>query len=202
LRLTKVKHVEDQGVIGRDQRSEATGLLQRDRQLDTIHFNIRDSSEKIHGGGSDCREVAISINGRDLVEILTDIEMPCAVAEGSPTIAGGYLGLPPQDVVPPSRHFLGDPKWGVYKDIDLVSVLECSDCRMPGCWPFMVKITLEEDRVVWSDFRQPHQGPSNKASYWTYKEMKPFIFDRGQYMSALEKLSAEYVASSNDVHNG
>jgi hypothetical protein len=166
--------------------------------MDTIRFYIRDTTEEIFQGKGDHREVAISVNDRDLVEILTEVEMPYAVAKGIPSIAGGYLGLPPEDVVLPSQHFLGEPTWAVYKDVERVSVLECNSCRFPGCWPFMVKITVEEDRVIWSDFEQPHRRPTGEENDWTYEQLKPFVFDRGQYMSALKSLSAACLTNPND----
>ena len=39
-------------------------------------------------------EVSIFINGSNLIDMLRDFEMPFAKAEGSPSIAGGYSGLP------------------------------------------------------------------------------------------------------------
>ena len=37
--------------------------------------------------------VAIWVNGRNLLEIVREIEMPFAIKEGHPNIAGGYVGL-------------------------------------------------------------------------------------------------------------
>ena len=159
--------------------------------MDTIRFYIRDTTEEIVDGKGDRREVAISINGRDLVDILTEVEMPYAVAEGSPSIAGGYLGLPPEDVMLPSQHFLGEPTWAVYKDVERVSVLECSGCRMAGCWPFMVKVIVEADRIIWSDFQQPHRRPTGETNDWTYNQLKPFVFNKLQYLTALQELSRD-----------
>src|SRR5437016_4274829 len=49
--------------------------------------------------------VRIIINGRDLIEIVREIELPFATREGSPQIAGAYSGLPAHRVFLPSQHF-------------------------------------------------------------------------------------------------
>lgn len=49
-----------------------------------------------------------------------------------------------------------------------------------GCWPFRVGIRLREDVVIWDDFQQPHR-PS-----WDYVGLRPFVFDRREYVSELE----------------
>jgi hypothetical protein len=60
-----------------------------------------------------------------------------------------------------------------------IAILGCV-CGDPGCWPFRVRIALRDDVVVWSGFEQPHRS-------WRYEEMRPFVFDRAQYLSALSR---------------
>jgi hypothetical protein len=51
--------------------------------------------------------IDITVNGRDLGEIVREVERPFASAEGAPNIAGTYLGLPPTRLDDsPSNHFL------------------------------------------------------------------------------------------------
>jgi hypothetical protein len=71
-----------------------------------------------------------------------------------------------------------------------ISILECQSCGYPGCWPFLVKVTLEPDRVTWSDFENYHWGRDGPAEHpeerrWKYDRLQPFVFDRQQYESAL-----------------
>jgi len=131
-------------------------------------------------------EVTIYINERNLIDLVREVEMPLAIAEGHPKIAGGYFGLSSDDLFLPSKHLLGEPIWGVYKYHDgKVSVLEC-ECGAPGCWPFLVNITVDDDRVVWSGFEQPHRSGLKSAKPWTYDALKPFVSDKGQYLAELE----------------
>ncbi|MEO8285012.1 MAG: hypothetical protein ABI670_01080 [Chloroflexota bacterium] len=155
--------------------------------MDTIRFEVRTLAEP--GFQGETQEVAIYINGRNLVDIVREYEMPFTKRDGNTLIAGGYAGLPPAGVLPPSGHFLGEPSWAVYRDIDRVSVLECT-CGVPGCWPFMVRITVDEERVIWSDFEQPHRRQGSPAGEWRYDALGPLVFDRRQYVEALSNLAS------------
>ncbi len=68
--------------------------------MDTIAFIVPKGKDA---------EVHIIINGRDLIEILREIELPFATGEGHPSIAGAYAGLPKELIFLPSRHLLGEP---------------------------------------------------------------------------------------------
>lgn len=57
-------------------------------------------------GQADSSGVRIIIDGRDLVALTRDAELPFATHEGSPSIAGAYAGLPCRHVAPASGHFL------------------------------------------------------------------------------------------------
>jgi hypothetical protein len=130
--------------------------------------------------------VHIIINGRDLIEILREIELPFATREGHPRIAGAYSGLSPDRVFLPSRHFFGEPE-PIYSDGEgRTHVLEC-ECGEPGCWPFAVRITLAAEEVMWSDFQQPHRRSNSKAGHWRYDAAPSFTFDRKLYEQALAK---------------
>ncbi len=157
--------------------------------MDSLRLEVRKLQEP--GLEGETEEVVIFVDGRDLVDILREYEMPFAQREGSTLIAGGYAGLPPNDVLPPSRHILGDPRWEVYKDVDRVSVLEC-ECGVPGCWPFMVRITVEEHTVIWSDFEQPHRREGHPSGGWSYAGLGPFVFEREQYLATLQGVASRH----------
>ena len=130
--------------------------------------------------------VHIIINGRDLIKIIRNIELPFATREGSPQIAGAYSYLAAQRVFFPSRHFLGEPE-PIYADCEgRTYVMEC-ECGEPGCWPLAVRIELRDQKVVWSDFRQEHRGPNSKAGEWRYDALPSFTFDRVSYEQALSR---------------
>lgn len=129
--------------------------------------------------------VDIYINNRNLLDILKKVELPYALAEGKDAviIAGNYEGLPAEDIFYPSRHIWGEAL-PIHEYVEgKISLLDCN-CGCYGCWPFQVKISLHDDRVIWSDFEQPHRSLEN----WTYKELSPFIFDIKQYEMEWKKL--------------
>jgi hypothetical protein len=124
--------------------------------------------------------VDIYINNERLIDIIKRIEL-----KYDSKIAGSYKGLPTDIVFLPSRHLLDRP-YALYDYGDKVSVLEC-ECGCAGCWDLNVKITLEDDKVVWSDFEQPHRDEDSAGGYWKYDELKPFVFDRNEYEVELSK---------------
>ena len=99
--------------------------------------------------------------------------------EGRPDLAGRYVGLPPEKIFLPSPRLLGEPAT-YYDYLDgKIAVLGCV-CGEVGCWPFRVKIELRDDVVLWSGFEQPLRA-------WRHDEMRPFVFGRAQYFSALDR---------------
>ncbi len=147
--------------------------------MDTIRFEVGERDDPATGLAD---AVDIFVNGRNLVDILKEAELPSATREGEPDLAGSYAGLPPEAVFLPSPRLLGEPT--TYYDRDPydgnITVLGCI-CGDPCCWPFRVKITLRDDVVIWSGFEQPHRAA------WRYDEMRPLVFDRTQYLSALDQ---------------
>ena len=147
--------------------------------MDAVRFEIGERDDPANGL---VEAVNVVVNGRNLVAILKEVELPFATREGKPDLAGGYVGLSPEEVFLPSPRLLGEPT--TYYDRDAedgkVAVLGCARGD-PGCWPFRVRITLRDDVVIWSGFEQPHRAA------WRYDEMRPFVFDRAQYLSALNQ---------------
>jgi hypothetical protein len=124
----------------------------------------------------------ILVDGLDLAMVAAKHELPFAEAEGHPDIAGTYLGLDPRQLGGSvSVHFLG----GSGSDLacgpsDKTVLLGCS-CGEVGCWPLMARVELSEAEVTWREFEQPH-----RSSEWSYEGFGPFVFNRSQYMKALE----------------
>jgi len=128
--------------------------------------------------------VSIFVNGRNLIDILKEVEMPFARQEGSPDIAGGYAGLRPEEIFFPSRRLLDEPE--TCSSDEKVAVLGC-ECGEIDCWPFLVRITARDDVVIWSDFEQPHRSGHFVGRPWSYEQLQSFLFDRARYMAELEK---------------
>jgi hypothetical protein len=128
----------------------------------------------------DCDTAEIYINGEDLISLVRQFEL-----RFDKNLAGDYMGIDPEDAFLPSTHLLGKPT-KLYNQFEKgkVPILECGGCCVPGCWPFLAKITVKDDVVIWSDFEQPHRPE------WSYEGFGPFIFDREQYLQALNKRSS------------
>jgi hypothetical protein len=101
--------------------------------------------------------------------------------------SGGYGGIIPQfyDYGPLDsylmRQFSADSSWARLGGI----VLGC-DCGEVGCWPLLCRVKIEDETVVWDNFRQPHRPQRD------YSEFGPFVFVAVQYQNAVTELQAQY----------
>ena len=118
----------------------------------------------------------ILVDGRNLLDMVREVERPFAAAEGHPDLAGQYETLPSCHLLPNLR------KWFRRR----VSLFDC-DCRCYGCWPFKVRISKTNRTITWSDFEQPHRGPNSKSSWWHYESLGPFHFDLVQYKAEISQ---------------
>ena len=143
--------------------------------MDVLQLSVAPTEE----AGPPERTIDLEVNGRDLRDIVGEIESPFAEVEGHPQLAGQYTGLPASHLVPPSRHLFGQPT-GAYGYTDKVTLLQCS-CGEPGCWPLLARVTTTAETVVWSEFEQPH-----RRGRWSYEMLGPFVFDRRHYERAIE----------------
>jgi len=148
-------------------------------KMDKIAFFIKE--DRVNG-----EAVGIRINGEDFIEIVRRYELPFARAEGFPFIAGDYTGLPPQDVLPPSYHFMAEQSNPLYVRGDKMKILTCSGCPQSECWPLYAEIVVEDDRVLWKGFEQPR-----RAGIWVYDKLGPFCFSREEYQVALDLFEVE-----------
>ena len=146
--------------------------------MDTLRLRIGKTDDPVAGIAD---AVEIFINGRNLVDLAKEVELPFAARDGAGHLAGNYIGLPPEDVFSPSRRLLGEPQdryddWG-----GKIPVLGCG-CGVVGCWPLQVRIKARNDLVVWDDFEQPHRRR------WKHDALGPFAFEREEYEAALRRI--------------
>jgi hypothetical protein len=125
------------------------------------------------------RKAIIKIDGRELLEVVREIEAPIAAATGEPDLAGKYDYLNAIDIVYPSRQLLGQPVRALLDYGAKVSILEC-DCGCEGCWPLLVRAEANEKTVIWREFEQPHRKE------WRYPDQLRLVFDRDQLEAALK----------------
>ena len=91
---------------------------------------------------------------------------------------------PPRSVVsPPSDHLLGGPdRWEGTEDPFFqdgrVAIAACG-CGEPGCAAVLVRVTVKDDEIIWSDFG-------------VYRDKriidKVFQFNPRQYLATLDRL--------------
>lgn len=166
--------------------------------MDTILLTVVKSKVEARWDQEPRDVVAIFINGRDLIDIVRDVELPMAQREGSREIAGSYEPMWAEAFFAPSRQLLGEPhEWfqnNIWEHEDKIVLFRCGDCGIDDCWPLVVKITLQDDTVSWSEFEHPRRcatGPGgDKVGPWEYDKLGPFVFDRMQYEAELARLGA------------
>lgn len=136
-----------------------------------IEFRLRTESL----GVGEVTTVTPYVGGVSLVELARRAEARAAKADGQPDLAGSYAGLVVGDRRWQDWYSGADPQvW--FGDGD-TCLLGCA-CGNTGCWPLTARVTLEEDTVVWEDFRTGHRS-------WDLGTLGPFHFDRGAYDAAL-----------------
>jgi hypothetical protein len=145
--------------------------------MDTIAF-LADGDAQIG--------VRILVNGRELIELVREIELPFATREGHPDLAGDYGYFGPMFVFSPARHFYGEPAHGWTDGPGRIFVLACS-CGIPECWALSAHAEVGTTEVTWADFRQPYRRADSKAGEWRHDGLGPFKFDRRLYDRELEK---------------
>jgi len=150
--------------------------------MDTIRLEIGRAKDEPRTA------VDISINGRNLLDIVREVELPFRRTEGGGReLAADYDGLPPEYVFLPSRHLLDRPSGILQSQSPGRVVIYIHTCGEPGCWPLEVQIELHEDEVVWKNFVQPHRSrPDAQVEVWDYGALGPFVFDRRQYEAELD----------------
>jgi hypothetical protein len=122
-----------------------------------------------YGGGA---SIGIRVNDEPLRDLVRRYELSSATASGQPDLAGSYGLLSGYRF--DTGLFLGEPANALYRTSGGVALMVCT-CGDVGCWPFVVRIDISDDEIVWHDFRQPHRPA------WSYAEFAPLHFDRTAY---------------------
>lgn len=165
--------------------------------LDQLEVHVDPAHYVRWPSGGGFQPVELRVNGRGLIDLVREVELPYAhseydndIASGEAAeelgprdgLAGNYLYLPGSHVSPPSKGLLGEPyPHGFITEPDdprnRKSLLLSCTCGITDCWFLLATITVTADTVVWSDFCQFHRD-------WIY-DLGPFVFDRGRYEAAL-----------------
>ena len=125
------------------------------------------------GGLTACAE--IYIDDRQLIKYIKEIEYPQANRDNEKENAGTYQPLEIETLH--SKLINGNVEKNEYGK---VQVMICG-CGCDECWDLDVEITETESIVTWTNFENTHRQ-------WNYDKLKPFLFDKKQYYSAIESL--------------
>lgn len=140
-----------------------------DKDVDVLNFKIINPKGK-EDWADDCdisEAVEIYINGKEIVEILKEIETPFAKNENAIDIAGAYGHLTPREL------------YSELNDTKESALLCCDGCGFIGCWAVLVSVEMDEEYVYWKEFRHNHRKWEYNISY---------KYDRREYEDALEQL--------------
>lgn len=151
--------------------------------MDTIQFFIVeyiDEEFQVHHS-----EIHIYINGRDLMDMVEQIEHAALnLQHECDSSTRSYAGLNP-DWRPNLRNeFLGNTP-------EPYSVVLTCTCYEDWCNSVLTKIHVDSQTVTWRDFTSVLHGEESRS--WggipiDYSALGPFVFDRKQYLEALEAL--------------
>lgn len=164
--------------------------------MNTISFQ-RENDAEIYADKPSSAAVGILIDGRSLMELVREVELPFATEEGKPRVAGNYVWLRLKWLPDVWQYFHGMSDQSEnypYK----TPLLECGTCGVPGCWPLLTRIEVKDTNIVWRLFEQPYRRKkyeTRRVKHWKYTGFGPFRFDREQYESALRSLEAERPAA-------
>jgi hypothetical protein len=143
--------------------------------------------------------IEIRIDGRDLIEIVRDVELPFALrdwddraASPSPPAAprgaraGAFSHLYVREVARSPLGLLEEP-------FDLYArgksrVLQCT-CRCLGCSDMLARVELAATSVTWSEFEHI-SADSSSSRKWSHEQIGPFRFEREAYAAAFAPCAA------------
>jgi hypothetical protein len=162
--------------------------------MDTIKFAIEQYVEEEYGFSFPV--INIYINGRNLIDLVSEIEnqQRGRINENSPR--SSYIGFEVSRFDRFRNEMLG------IKRLPVSILLTCT-CTIEMCNCLMAKIAVEAQSVTWSELKSPLPGEQLPAPFMEelqklgfqpvdYSELGPFVFDRIQYLSALDKVTQEW----------
>ncbi len=144
--------------------------------MDILQLKIYGFAEDL-GGSSDGFLVDYIINGRSFLEMVRETELPYAIKNQKPDLAGQYIGLSPEEVFLPGNVLLNG---GVIEWDGKNPILTCPGCGSSLCWGIFARLDIQENTVTWGEYENIHRPE------WNYKKLRPFVFEKQQYLAALQ----------------
>ena len=160
--------------------------------MDAIKFIIEDYVDDENGFRFPT--INIYINANNLIELVERVEQRNQILHGEKPYHSLYIGFEPIRYRDLRNELLGLQKRPF-------SILLTCTCTIAECNCIMAKIELDSQRVTWSELKSPWLA-GNTPSAWVsaqeaqeggwipfdYSGLSPFVFDKTQYMDALNKL--------------
>ena len=151
-------------------------------EKDKLEFKLVDPIEKKEEWALELKStqkvVEIYLNGREIVEILSEVEKPYAEEEGHPSLAGAYGHNYAKELYGDLAEAMTEGSYFQEKGVELLC---CNDCGDRGCWSVLVMIKQDEGYVYWEHFRNNHRK-------WDYDIS--FRFAKKDYEQAMQQLKA------------
>jgi hypothetical protein len=151
--------------------------------MDIIEFKIENAKKQEY------HVLNIYINDENLIDILKDYEKQFGEKN-----YGKYDGICIHyfDDIDIIKHFVGETdKKNILNYRGKTQILGCT-CREPGCWPFLIKIGINNDIINWNEYEQPFRSKKRCGEkYWNYSNLKVFEFNRSEYEKKLKNISDE-----------
>lgn len=160
--------------------------------MDTIKFAAEETL--IEGASYRIPVINIYINGRNLIDLVEQVERRSRQPDPEESSSGpSYVGLHTGHYPDFRDEFLG-------RTGRSVSILLLCTCLQALCNSIVAGIEFGEDTVTWREIRSPFLAmevgkwveidEAEAAKYAIdYSGLGPFVFDRTQYMNALDELA-------------
>ena len=126
--------------------------------------------------------VCAAVNGRDLIALVRDVELPFASADGQPDVAGSYGWLTTYEWNRIAELIEGKSSGARMAD-GSVALLACQ-CGVTDCWPLYASVDVADDRVTIGDFLQPYR------KNWRHDGFGPFVFSKAQLLDEIRSVVA------------
>jgi len=123
------------------------------------------------------------VNGRDLVAMLRELELPFATADGHSMAAGSYGGLTPFEWQSIGDLIDGKPSTARMAD-GSIALLAC-ECGVTDCWPLYARIEVNNGTVEINGFFQPYRRE------WRHDGLGPFVFSQRQLLKEIRGLQSD-----------